>query len=76
MDYQLEPNNVHVIAYSKMWLNKCSNCNSTGVNEKYIRIEYPPWSRTDYECIDCGSPVSEKSWSSVLEEYGDSDLEI
>ena len=73
MTYQLEPNNLHVIAYSRMWLEKCVNCNGEAVNEKYVRIEHPPWSRTDYECANCGTPVKEKCWRSVLEEYGDSD---
>ena len=75
MDYQLEPNDVHVIAYSKMWIDKCGNCDCEGVNEKHIRIERPPWNRTDYECVDCGAKVYEKSWRTVLEEYGESDAE-
>ena len=73
MEYQLEPNDVHVKAYSKMWLESCGNCGSEGVNEKYVRIEYPPWGKTFYECIVCGNPVNEKSWRTVLEEYGDGD---
>ena len=73
MEYQLEPDDVHVVAYSKMWLENCSNCGGVNVTEKYVRLEQPPWSRTDYECINCGNPVKEKSWRAVLDEYGDSD---
>ena len=73
MEYQLEPNNVHVRAYSKMWLEKCSNCGGEVANEKYVRLECYPWSRTDYECVVCNNQVKEKSWRAVLEEYGDSE---
>ena len=73
MEYQLEYDDVHVMAYSKMWLENCANCGSEGVNEKYVRLDYPPWSRTDYECVNCGNAVNEKSWCAVLEEYGDGD---
>ena len=73
MEYQLEPDDVHVKAYSKMWLERCCICNGCEVTEKYTRIEYPPWNITEYECINCGNPVKEKCWRAVLEEYGDND---
>ena len=73
MEYQLEPNDLHVQAYSKMWLKNCSICNGVRATEKYVRLEHPPWSRTEYECINCGNQLYEKCWTDVLAEYGDMD---
>jgi len=73
IEFQVEPDNAHVRAYSKMWLERCSNCNGIDVTEKYVRLEQPPWSRTEYSCIKCGATVKEKCWRAVLEEYGDNE---
>ena len=74
MEYKLEPTNAHVVAYSKMWLNSCSNnCEFASVCEKYVRLDHAPWSRTEYECTVCGNRIYEKSWRDVLEEFGDAD---
>ena len=73
MEYQLEPTNLHVRAYSKMWLKGCDVCECVNAKEVSVRLEQPPWSKTEYICIDCGCPLREKSLQEVLAEYGDDD---
>jgi len=66
MDYQLEPNNEHVLAYVKMWLKDCVKCDK---DDDGSQIEQP--AKTEYRCPICGKLLEEKSWREVLEAYGD-----